>query len=245
MWRSLLARRALRVKLGSRFDPERKNRLCWKGMRRCSSNRALVLLSVCAGFAGWMASARTGWTDIYVYRDSRGVVHFTNVPTRPVYRPFLLLQPYLRGPRAQESTEFDRLIAAACRRYGVEFALVKAVIKAESAFNPDALSPAGARGLMQLMPDTAALHGVTNIHAPRDNIEGGVRHLRLLLDRFRGNLPLVVAAYNAGAEAVVRYQGVPPYQETQQYVQRVLQYREAYRRRSHHLLLPTVQGLLN
>src|SRR5215471_4429487 len=120
--------------------------------------------------------------DIYVYRDDRGIVHFTNVPTKPVYRPFLILQRYARSLRGRETAEFDRLIGAACARYTVEFALVKAVIKAESAFDPLALSSAGARGLMQLMPDTAAQHGVAYIYDPRSNIEGGVRHLRLLLD---------------------------------------------------------------
>jgi soluble lytic murein transglycosylase len=184
------------------------------------------------GMVWQLASVLPLTADIYVYRDDHGVVHFTNVPTKPVYRPFLLLQQYARTLRGKESVKFDQLIAAACERYGVEFALVKAVIKAESAFDPYALSPAGARGLMQLMPQTAALHGVENIHDPRSNIEGGVRHLRLLLNRFRGNLPLTLAAYNAGAEAVERYNGIPPYEETQTYVQRVLQYRESYRQRS-------------
>ena len=211
--------------------------------RACCS-RALMWFSVLAGAAGWQAGVRSAWADIYVYRDRFGIVHYTNVPTRPGYRPFLLLRPYLRGLGGKESAEFDRLIAAACRRYGVEFALVKAVIKAESAFDPAALSPAGARGLMQLMPETAALHGVTNLHAPRENIEGGVRHLRLLLDRFRGNLVLTLAAYNAGAEAVTRYNGVPPYQETREYVLRVLQYRESYRQRSTLTRVPAQRALL-
>jgi soluble lytic murein transglycosylase len=194
---------------------------------------AVLLLTVLSGVVQeGLRSSRVAWADIYVYRDSRGTMHFTNVPTKPIYRPFLLLQPYIRGLRGKESAAFDRMIRQACQRYGVEFALVKAVIKAESAFDPGALSPAGARGLMQLMPDTASLHGVTNIHDPQNNIDGGVRHLRLLLDRFRGNLTLTVAAYNAGAEAVARYRGVPPYAETQEYVRRVLQYRESYRQRS-------------
>ena len=188
---------------------------------------------ILAGVVGWwLSGSQVVWADIYVYRDARGIMHFTNVPTKPVYRPFQLLQPYIRSLRGKESAAFDQLIRESCQRHGVEFALVKAVIKAESAFDPLALSRAGARGLMQLMPDTAALHGVTNMHDPRDNIDGGVRHLRLLLDRFRGNLTLTVAAYNAGPEAVARYNGVPPYEETQEYVQRVLQYRESYRQRS-------------
>ena len=116
------------------------------------------------------------------------------------------------------------------QRYGVEFALVKAVIKAESAFDPLALSPKGARGLMQLMPQTAALHRIGNVYSPQENVEGGVRHLRLLLDRFRGNLTLALAAYNAGAEAVEQYGGVPPFPETREYVRRVLSYRQSYSR---------------
>lgn len=196
-------------------------------------NKAVLVLSALFGVVlGWVEGSRVTWADIYVYRDSRGTRHFTNVPTKPIYRPFLLLQPYIRSLRGKESAAFDQMIRQACQRHGVEFALVKAVIKAESSFDPSALSPAGARGLMQLMPDTASLHGVTDVHDPRDNIDGGVRHLRLLLDRFQGNLTLTVAAYNAGAEAVARYRGVPPYAETQQYVQRVLRYRESYRQRS-------------
>ena len=169
---------------------------------------------------------------IHVYRDKQGTLLFTNVPNRPGYRPFLLLNTYSRRLGGRENVAFDRLIQAACQRYGVEFALVKAVIKAESAFNPGALSRAGARGLMQLMPATAAMHGVDDIHAPSDNIDGGVRHLRLLLNQFDGDVPLAVAAYNAGAGAVTRYNGIPPYQETQQYVRRVLHYRNSYRART-------------
>ena len=202
-----------------------------RNMRRCKWKRALgatlgLLLT-------WqLTDVSLSPADIYVYRDNRGIVHFTNAPTKPVYRPFLILQRYMGRLRGKESVKFDQLIAAACQRYGVEFALVKAVIKAESAFDPSALSPAGARGLMQLMPATAAQHGVGDVHNPQSNIEGGVRHLRLLLNRFRGDLSLTLAAYNAGPETVDRYNGIPPYAETQTYVQRVLQYRESYRRRS-------------
>lgn len=169
---------------------------------------------------------------IHVYRNKQGTLLFTNVPNHPGYRPFLLLNTYVRRLGGRESAAFDRLIQTACQRYGVEFALVKAVIKAESAFNPGALSRAGARGLMQLMPATAAMHGVEDIHAPSDNIDGGVRHLRLLLNQFDGDISLAVAAYNAGAGAVTRYNGIPPYQETQQYVRRVLHYRNSYRART-------------
>jgi hypothetical protein len=200
--------------------------MLWCKWKRASGATLGLLLT-------WqLADVSRSSADIYVYRDNRGVVHFTNVPTKPVYRPFLLLRRYMGRLKGKESVKFDQLIAAACQRYGVEFALVKAVIKAESAFDPSALSPAGARGLMQLMPATAAQHGVGDVHNPESNIEGGVRHLRLLLKRFRGDLALALAAYNAGPEAVARYNGVPPYAETQTYIQRVLQYRESYRQRS-------------
>jgi len=102
-------------------------------------------------------------------------------------------------------------------------ALVHAVISAESAFNPWAISRKGAQGLMQLMPRTASALGVRDSFNPRDNIEGGVRHLGYLLDRYSGNVSLALAAYNAGAGAVDYYGGIPPYPETQQYVQKILQ----------------------
>ena len=125
-------------------------------------------------------------------------------------------------------TSYDELIRDVASRYGVEYALVKAVIKAESDFNRLAVSPKGARGLMQLMPETAAQHMVRDVFLPRDNIEGGCRHLRMLLDRYRGNLPLAIAAYSAGARRVDDAGGIPPIPETREYLARVLRYRLAY-----------------
>jgi hypothetical protein len=107
-------------------------------------------------------------------------------------------------------------------RYGVSEALIAAVIAVESEYNPRAVSRKGAQGLMQLMPETASSLRVNDPFDPRTNIEAGVRHLRRLMDRFDNNLPLVLAAYNAGEQAVLRYRGVPPYRETRQYVTRVL-----------------------
>jgi soluble lytic murein transglycosylase-like protein len=107
-------------------------------------------------------------------------------------------------------------------RHGVDPTLVESVIRAESAFNPTAVSRTGARGLMQLMPKTAVALGVRDSFNPRQNIDGGVRHLRYLLDRYPGNVALAIAAYNAGEAAVDAHRGIPPYAETQQYVQRVL-----------------------
>lgn len=120
-------------------------------------------------------------------------------------------------------------ISAAAAQFGVDEAVVRAIIHAESAYNPNALSRVGAQGLMQLMPATARRFGVANAFDPAQNIRGGVQYLAWLLRRFNGNLTLAAAGYNAGEGAVDRYKGVPPYSETQRYVQRVAVLAERYR----------------
>jgi soluble lytic murein transglycosylase-like protein len=183
--------------------------------------------------------------DIYEFRDADGVLHFTNAPTTPSRLavreprlppapPILVLRP--PGGSRGDRTPYDVLIREVAARYGVEYALVKAIIKAESAFDCRAVSPAGAAGLMQLMPATAAHQRVRNVFLPRDNIEGGVRHLRMLLDRYDGNVLLAVAAYNAGTERVEEAGGVPPIAETRAYVSRVLRHLLAYRREGDRVL---------
>ena len=125
------------------------------------------------------------------------------------------------------ASAYDDLIEAAASKHGVDAALVKAVVRAESGFNPAAVSPAGAQGLMQLMPSTAASLSVRNSFDPAENVDAGVRYLRQQMDKF-GDVRLALAAYNAGPTAVVKYGGVPPFSETQNYINRVLSYRAAY-----------------
>ncbi|HXJ79543.1 MAG TPA: lytic transglycosylase domain-containing protein [Candidatus Methylomirabilis sp.] len=173
--------------------------------------------------------ARTAAADgPYRLIDEDGVIHITDAPTDPRYRAIQgfsgTAAGWLRVPNGTQLTSaFSREIRETAERYGVSAALVEAVIRMESAFNPWAVSAKGAQGLMQLMPRTASALGVRDSFNPRQNIEGGVRHLRYLLDRYPGNLSLALAAYNAGEGAVDYYGGIPPFTETRQYVQKVLE----------------------
>jgi soluble lytic murein transglycosylase len=169
-----------------------------------------------------------GSADIYRYVEADGTISFTNVPTDARYERVVGERRHWRlGPHELEST-----INRHSRQHRLHPALVHAVIKAESDFNPMAVSRAGAVGLMQLMPKTALRLDVTNPYDPEENIGGGTRYLRQLLDRFQGNLPLALAAYNAGESRVERYRTLPPIEETRQYVSRVLKYYRSFLFRS-------------
>lgn len=169
--------------------------------------------------------------NVYRYVDARGVVHFTNVSPDARYAPVKTIQPR-RGRMGSHRPigpvkTYDGLIQRVAQRQGIPPAMVKAVIHAESAFDPYAVSRKGAMGLMQLMPSTAQSLGVSQPFRVTENISGGARYLRMMYERF-GNWTHALAAYNAGPRAVDQYRGVPPYRETRQYVRRVLNYYRRY-----------------
>jgi len=162
--------------------------------------------------------------QIYTRRNANGVIEATNVPDEPGFRLTYVGKGTLihsRGFSGSYRGEYDPHIQAAASVHGVSVDLIRAVIQAESEFDPFAVSSKGAQGLMQLMPFTARRFGVSDPFDPRQNIMGGVQYLRFLLDMFQGDVALAVAGYNAGENAVARFRGVPPFKETQGYVQKI------------------------
>ncbi len=174
--------------------------------------------------------------DVYKYVDKHGRTHFTDEPPHGGYKRVVLTWKGWQAPShkpgnfSKNQQRFASLITEASQEYVLPDSLVHAVITAESAYNPDALSHAGALGLMQLMPETAKRFGVTDRKDPRANVYAGTRYLKLLLGMFNNDLQLAVAAYNAGENAVIKYGNkIPPYPETQNYVRKVLKYYKKYR----------------
>jgi len=167
-----------------------------------------------------------GMADIYKFVDKDGVIHFTNVPVDARFKALgweVEFEHYIGS--------YEAVIQKMAARYKVEPALIKAVIKAESNFDPSALSRKGAIGLMQLMPATAVNLNVSDPYNPHQNIEGGTKYLRNLTGLFGSDLKLVIAAYNAGENAVIKYgRNIPPYKETRDYVKRVTTYLSSYRK---------------
>jgi hypothetical protein len=177
--------------------------------------------------------------DIYQYVDENGVLHFTNVNgggknhKRVKSEPVAPREAAAAAPKAPPAlpapsaslnipASYLDIINSACDRHGIDPSLVHAIVKVESDFNPYALSRKGAMGLMQLMPQTAVDMNIKNSFNPAENIDGGVKYLRYLIDRYEGNLSLALAAYNSGETAVKRWGTVPPFKETQNYVKRIL-----------------------
>jgi soluble lytic murein transglycosylase len=194
----------------------------------------LRLLALALTAAALLASgeARAG---LWVFEDARGVIHVRDYRAHDGYKLYKPSAPAKIPPEAYRETlkapdVFDGAIAHATREHGLSPGLVKAVVHVESAFNPKAVSRAGALGLMQLMPDTARSLGVDDPFNPWHNIEGGTRYLRYLMRKNRGDVELALAAYNAGQRAVEKHRGVPPFPETRQFVKRVMSLSHAYDR---------------
>ncbi|MGA6926252.1 MAG: lytic transglycosylase domain-containing protein [Desulfosarcina sp.] len=167
--------------------------------------------------------------DIYMYIDSQGIMHFSNAPTSSDYQIYIQERP-LRQGQGMDANRYDRYIDEAAALHGVDFPLLKAVIRAESAFDPKAVSRKGALGLMQIMPENLDSFRVYDPFDPWQNIMGGTRYLKALLQRFDGQIPLALAAYNAGPRAVDTHRGIPPFQETEAYVRRVMKFFHLYKK---------------
>jgi soluble lytic murein transglycosylase-like protein len=192
---------------------------------RTLSSVSLARLLVCAAII-LASSATSALADSMVYESvgPTNVVNVTNVSTN---------EPVHRKPgyhMALSALELKQVVSRAAQQHHVHPALLLAVMKAESSFNPTAISKAGAVGLMQLIPETAIRHGVRHLYDANENVTGGAKHLRYLLDRFHGNIRLALAAYNAGERKVDRYGQIPPYKETQDYVNKVLVYYRSYKK---------------
>jgi len=166
------------------------------------------------------------YADIFVRVDSEGVLHFTNVPTSSTsseYKVYIKETPQKPFNSYNEDL-YDDAISEASKRHGVSFSLLKALIKTESDFDPRAVSKAGAMGLMQIMPENFRRLNIKDPFDPKENIMGGARYLKELIQRFEGELQLAIAAYNAGPKAVEQYNRIPPYQETENFVKAVMRY---------------------
>jgi soluble lytic murein transglycosylase-like protein len=199
--------------------------------RRIGALVGLVALAVLPGTAD---------ADVFSFTDSEGVVHYTNKPKDGRYKRIIKSSPRKQSRQgvvpvppsdtsAERYTRYDEWIRQASILYQIPAELIRAVIKVESDYDPRAVSHAGAQGLMQLMPETALRMQVRDSFDPREAIFGGTRYLRVLANMFNGDLELTIAGYNAGESAVVRHAGIPPYEETQNYVVKVVSYYRSYR----------------
>jgi soluble lytic murein transglycosylase len=169
--------------------------------------------------------------DIYMYIDENGVMHFTNAPTSNEHEYKIYIKEKTAVSKKFYSTnKYDHFIADAADQTGVDSRLLKAMIKAESDFDPRAVSSKGAMGLMQIMPENFKMLNIENPFDPWQNIRAGAEYFQKMYERFNGKLALSLAAYNAGPTAVDRYKRIPPYQETEEYVRRVLRYYRTFKK---------------
>ncbi|RLC03577.1 MAG: lytic transglycosylase [Deltaproteobacteria bacterium] len=163
--------------------------------------------------------------DIYLFIDSQGVLHFTNAPTSSQYTLYIKERP----KPATATKKYDGIIQEASNTFDLSFSLLKAMIKVESDFDSRAVSKKGALGLMQIMPQNLQAFNIREPYDPKDNIMGGARYFKSLIERFEGKLPLALAAYNAGPTIVDKYRDIPPIKETQDYVKKVMKYFYLYK----------------
>lgn len=196
-----------------------------------SSNKGILFFVT---FSMLLFAASFSWAAVYTCRDAKGSIHFTNVPSTGGCTKFIKDRPRRtkHSARSYNSSSYDEDIWLIGVRHNVDPYLIKAVIRTESDFNSRAVSKMGAQGLMQLMPETARELQVSDPFDPQENIDGGTRYLRQMLDTFNNDLMLSIAAYNAGPGAVKRAKGVPRIPETLQYVTRVLKHYRGYRKQA-------------
>jgi len=188
--------------------------------------KIIVILFFTSGLV--CITGNNSFSDIYMYIDSNGVVNFTDVPTSTDYKLYIKEKKQKEQHRVN-TKKYDDIIMRAQEKYGVEFSLIKAVIEVESGFNPKAVSRSGAKGLMQIMPDNYKNLFVKDPFNPSQNIMGGTLYLQRLLKRYKYKLPLALAAYNAGPQAVDKYKRIPPYEETQNFVRKVMKTYSRYK----------------
>lgn len=189
---------------------------------------SLPRLISCAGLIAifFLSNAEA---DIFRFRDKEGVWHFSNTRSDARYRLYIRT----RGIGGKQYLKkYEDVIRKAAEQFGIEVNLIKAIIKAESSFDPDAISESGAQGLMQLMPDTANDMEVGDPFDPEENIFGGTRYLSLLLQRFNHDKRLAIAAYNVGATTVTKHDAVPPIPQTRRFVEKVMKYYRQFNEKS-------------
>jgi len=204
-------------------------------------NLPFILLAGISALGGMtlLAPLTSVAANLYTFQEEGGPTYYTNAPGlgRSKFNPSAMkLQAKKKsaispntGNGSFSDQDYAEAIISACEQFAVDPHLVRAVIKAESNFNPEALSPKGAIGLMQLMPDTAQEMGVSDPFDPVENIQGGVGYLSQLLNSLNGDVSLALAAYNAGPKRVMSYNGIPPFRETRNYIDRVLSYYQLFK----------------